>query len=108
MPDGYPEAKVLHTRSMVHQIDSGKEREGWGPCTLPCLCQHGINHLKIRWSWSICWNEHGVTSFARSAQTLANRSAKARVLEESRHLEVSYRSFKDSFAPYAVHLYRLE
>ncbi len=41
--------------------------------------------------------------------TLKNTSAsKARVLEESRHLEVADRTFKDSFAPYAVHLYRLE
>ena len=35
-------------------------------------------------------------------------AAKARVLEESRHLEIADRTFKDSFAPYAVHLYRLE
>ena len=41
--------------------------------------------------------------------TLKNATAsKARVLEESRQLEVTDRTFKDSFAPYAVHLYRLE
>ena len=44
-----------------------------------------------------------------AAFTLKNATAtRARVLEESRQLEVADRTFKDSFAPYAVHLYRLE
>jgi hypothetical protein len=46
---------------------------------------------------------------ATAAFTLKNTPAtKARVLEESRQLEVADRTFKDFFAPYAVHLYRLE
>ena len=68
----------------------------------------GIAVLKESQGTTCVFTVNLTTDPTTAAFTLKNTpTTRARVLEESRQLEVADRTFKDSFAPYAVHLYRL-